>query len=185
MKKNNNAFTLIELMIVITIIALIAVTIWKFNFKKATNKQKILNYQTKIINNIKTLKNNALIWKSIDVVNNNPIVPQKWKIEFLTWSATQKGWIITSYLSWWTWHKKNEQSFTFEKWFFINDINCESIWDSSTWTLNSTWTLIIEWSNLTISWCTDSNKQILNFETKYKSEVKNFSINSISWIITK
>ena len=95
MKKNNhNAFTLIELMVVIGIIAILILGSNFLNFNKVSNKQKLDTKTIRIVSQIEEIRNNSLLWKWIWT---ELIVPKKYRIDF----STSWSWVIsTKYYSW-------------------------------------------------------------------------------------
>jgi prepilin-type N-terminal cleavage/methylation domain-containing protein len=65
MKKNNykltTAFTLIELMITIAIIAIIILSLNNIDFNKMSSNQRLDMFTNSIITNIENIRNNALL----------------------------------------------------------------------------------------------------------------------------
>lgn len=179
-KLKKNAFTLIELMVAITLIAIIAIWSSNLNFNALSDRQKLDGFFYKIKTNIETVMNNALIGKAIKLSDDSIIVPKQWKINFNnSWS-----WIIQSqYLTWWLFISHNE---IIPDRFYSITTNCEDFSWNNTWSLdNATWSILIEWTNLSYTWSTAgcSWKNVFRIETKYKNFKKIFTINTISWVI--
>lgn len=185
MKKfSSNAFTLIELMVVIAIIAMIILSSNFMSFNNVSNKQKLETKAVNITNNIEEIVNNALLWKWIWA---NLYVPKKYKIDF----STSWSWVInTQYFSWTyldynLFNKKADFSDKFES---LSQIKCFKL-NSSTpentfsWSTIWTWTLFIEWSNISLSWSCNSTTKILEIEIKRKSYTKKIQINTLNWLI--
>jgi len=187
MRKNNfNAFTLIELMVVIAIVAMLILGSNFLSFNKVSNKQKLETKIIRINSHFEEIRNNALLWKWIWT---NLFVPKKYKIEFsTTWS-----WVIkNTYLSWSNYidynlfNKKIDFSDRFES---ISQINCYKLDDLNNPenTFNSwsiwTWTIILEWLNMTLTWWCDNNEKILEVEIKRKNDTKKIQINTLNWLI--
>jgi len=184
-KKNFNAFTLIELMVVISIIAILILGSNFLSFNKVSNKQKLETKIIRINSHFEEIRNNALLWKWIWT---NLFVPKKYKIEFsTTWS-----WVIkNTYLSWgnyldYTLFDKNIH-FS-DKFDSISKISCLKLdWtetsnifsDSTIWT----WIILIEWANMTLTWWCDDNEKILEVEIKRKNDTKKIQINTLNWLI--
>jgi len=182
MNKNKSAFTLIELLIVIAITWIIALWIWKLNFKNISDRQRLDWFFYKVKTNIETIQNNALIWKAVNIwTQSSPKlkVPTKWEIDFSNfWS-----WKIISYYFTWATNstKKEFDSIIPANFQSINTI-CKNRW-TDTWNINWTWELIINWWNLTLSWACSDNLKILELTIKYKQFEKKLDINTISWVI--
>lgn len=174
MKKVIKAFTLLEIMIVITLIWIIIIWATNINFNSLSDTQRVDWFFYKIKNNIETIKNNVLIWREV-YHEWNTIVSNKWQIDFNnSWS-----WSIKTY---YYDHFDNKKSYsdyniTPESFYKIKVSNNWNIIEDS----KNVW-LIINWRNLSLTWITTNNK-VLEIETRYKDKVKIFTINTISWII--
>ena len=186
MRKNNfNAFTLIELMVVIAIIAILILGSNFLSFNKVSNKQKLETNVIRINSHFEEIRNNALLWKWIWT---NLFVPEEYKIEFsTTWS-----WIIkNTYLSWWIYYDYNlfEKNINFSdrfdsiseiKCFKLNTLTAENTFNS--WSTN-TWTIFIKWANMTLSWSCNATTKILEVTIKRKNDTKKIQINTLNWLI--
>ena len=64
-KKNKNAFSLIELVVVIGLITFIALTATSLNFQWLSDKQKLEIFSNRIITQIEAIRNDALVWKNL------------------------------------------------------------------------------------------------------------------------
>lgn len=183
MKKNNlKAFTLIELMVVI---ALIWILIWWANFLSFNNissKDKLETKVIKIISNIETIRNNALLWKWIW---QNLIVPEKYKIDFSTsWSWKINYYYFSGAISDFVKYNFDKEN-KLDKFESISSIKCLKL-DWSLWTnltTSQTWTIIIEWANMTLTWNCDNTTKILELNIKRKQFSKKININTVSWLI--
>ena len=175
--KNRTWFTMIELMIVISIILLITFWASSIDFNTFSDKQRSESFFSKVKTTIETVKNNALIWKWIWT---NLDVPSKWQINFKVDQA-----IITSYLDPSdTWLVFSEYSIYPENRYSIKKIVCSNIGGTGDYTLilGDTAELIITWWILKLeSDC--SNKQILKITTTYLWSDKIFELNTVSWVI--
>ncbi len=80
MKKTKKAFTIIELLIVLIIILLIF-SISSFNFFGMSDRQKLEIFTNKIISKVEEVRNNALVWKSVNLKWSWIFIPDAWKIE--------------------------------------------------------------------------------------------------------
>jgi len=165
------AFTIVELLIAIAIIWIIVIWVSNLNFSNISDKQRMDSFYYKIKSEIETVKNNSLIWKAID---SSMTVPKEWKIDFASGSTN----INISY-SWATWI--NYKNINIEKLYKIKGIKCSpSNSILATW---NTWSLIINWINLSLSWCSSPNDKTLIITTWYKEFEKKLEINTVSWVL--
>lgn len=89
MKKIKKGFTLIELMIVIAMIGIIFVWMRNINFNYMSDRQKAEQFANKIISQIETARNNAMIGRSVtDPDTWEKIIPDFWSIRFTSKHAT-------------------------------------------------------------------------------------------------
>jgi len=79
--ENKNAFTLIELLLVIFLIIMWIIWTSSLNFNLLTDKQKLENFVNRANIEFEEIQSNALLWKWIWATLENP---DKWKIEFLS-----------------------------------------------------------------------------------------------------
>ena len=183
MKKiSNTAFTLIELMVVIAIIAILILGSNFLNFNKVSNKQKLDTKTIRIVSQIEEIRNNSLLWKWIWT---ELVVPEKYKIDF----STSWSWVIKAqYFSWsyidYNFDKEISFSNNFDS---ISEIKCLELnknpINSFSWTTIWTWTIFIEWSNMSLSWSCDSTTKILELTIKRKADTKKIQINTLNWLI--
>jgi len=168
-----------EILIAITISAILAIWINSISIIKISESQKAWIFKNKVKNNIETAVNYSLAWKAVEA---DLWVPKYWKIEINNYNNWDGIWnVIVSY---WSWTFKTHTGLTIKpnKFYWINNITCDNL----TWTNKTNESkvyLIIENWNITLSWCTDEDQKILNFNTFYKSHIKNISINSINNVI--
>jgi prepilin-type N-terminal cleavage/methylation domain-containing protein len=179
--KEIKGFTLIEILVVISIIAILALWIVWMDFNRLSWKQKTEIFWNKIVSNMETIINNALLWKWIWVNLNTP---KQWKIEI----STTNSWTLkTSYLSWSLRYNYEETSLNTIYPYSISNIYCIKL-DGSTGGLelwNSTWTILIKQAELSLSWCEDDNFKILKFDTSFLDNKKTIDINTLNGIIKK
>lgn len=173
-------FTLIELMVVITIIWILALWISNVNFRAMSDGQKLKTYTNNIINNIETIRNNALMWKW---VTSDLIVPPSWKIDFgFSWS-----WSISTFYSWATWVPYSEFDTNFSDYYSIDSIRCLTLdWtEDNNLSVWEVWSVYIKQNILDLSWdCLDTSK-ILEITTAYKWFTNKFSVNTVNWLVEK
>ena len=65
MNKNNNAFTIVELLVAIVVVIIITLSWSNIAFRAISDKQNLEISTNKIISEIERVRNNSLIWKGI------------------------------------------------------------------------------------------------------------------------
>lgn len=176
MRKINSpaAFTIAELLVVISVISILALWIANIDFKRLSQKQQINIETTKIVNHIEEARNNALIWKWVGVSLSTP---ESWSTTIENTSSS--GSLEISYFS--------GGLVTYNNWespfpFSISNLECRRF-DNSVDTNSWPFTLIFTWSLGWISGCSDDSYKILNFDYGIWAITQNISINTLSWII--
>lgn len=180
--KNINGFTIMELMIAITIIWIIFIWSTNINFKYISDRQKLEIFTNKIISEIERIRNNSLIWKWIWTTL---IVPEKWKIEFNSWWNWTSTWnIITSYYNWSIWIQEN--NLKIEKLTNINKVDCIDVsWLVLPLNNTQTWTIIFEWWKYNLLWDCPSNYSNIEIYTSSLSYTWSINFDVVSWLIKK
>lgn len=173
MKKK--AFTLIELMVWISIVWIISISVANLYTKSNTDKQKLEIYTNKIIWKIDTVKNYALVWKWIGANLSTPI---NYKIQFSTWN-----YIKTFFNTWWIDNIYNELSLApFDYPYKLKSIECKKL--DLTSPTNSTWIIVtINWWNLSLTWCNNSYLKIVDFKISLNKYENTIRFNTISWVM--
>jgi len=180
--NKKQAFSLIELLVVITIISILIIWLSNLNFKWQQEKEELEKKVNKVINIIEEVQFNSLVWKSI----KNFEIPKWRKITFSTWS--QDEFILEKF------YKTGAVWFSVEKnileqpWFLIKNFYCSELNSSSTWSFSWTWEIIFEWRKLYLSGSTDCNwNEFQKFEIDFKLKrfEKKLIINTVSWNIIK
>lgn len=186
MKKNKKWFTLIELIVVISLLAIITIASTKMNFNKNIEKQNSLMFANEIHSNIEMIRNNSLLWKwvsdGIDIIH-----PTKWNIHISTWIVnTWNHWIIKwQYSTGWTFAKYNDFEVKFiDTHSYISKLTCYDINKTTSSTQNNIDIEVIG-STLSFSWCTAPNNKILEIQSEYKSFRKKIRLNSLNGVIEK
>ena len=187
MNYKKKAFTLIELIVWIAIIAIITLWITKLYWSNIPDKQKLDLFTNKIIWIIDSVKNYALVWKWIW---NNLDTPKYFKIELST-GTLSAGTFTWSYLQTYysTWSNVDviydEMSIkSFNEFYNINSIQCKKIDLSDPKdAIDGIVSISFEWSNATLSWCTDNYHKIVDIELYYKSFRKVIRLNALSWVV--
>ena len=181
--KKNKAFTLIELIVWITIMWVLAFAISNIDFNRLSNKQKLDIFAWKIKTTYETVRNNALAWKA---VGTNLVIPKKWNINF----SKNNSWtiIIETY-------DNTNNILESSKLLIPNNISIESIkcweyWEDKTLydEMTNTWTIEFSWINIKLNlnwdWSCDWNKdKILEIDIKDKVETKKITLNTLNWLV--
>jgi Tfp pilus assembly protein FimT len=180
--KSKIAFTLVELVVIITIIAILAIWVSRINFNAISNKQALESFVGSISNQIETVRTNALVWKW---VGTNLIVPTSWKMEF-----SKDNWTITtSYFSADSWIIDGEIKKT---WYEIKDISCTQPDGTSTSNYNK-WFIFFEkdkyslnnWTN----WCSwFDNKDYFSriaIQISFNWASETLEFNTLNWLIKR
>lgn len=173
------AFTLVEILVVISIIMIITIWASRINFNKSSDSQKANIFENEVFSFIETQRNNSLLWKWIWSSLENPT---KINIDI----ETSQTWSIKlNYFSWstiiWTWSFNKIDSFS-----YISDITCYNIDRTMSWSSNSISIDYINWDTF-ISWCNawTSTWTIYDISTKYKSFENIIRINMLSGVMER
>ncbi len=177
MKKNSFWFTLIEMLVVIVIIWILAISIKSFNFNKSMDKEYLLKYRNEVFTILEKTRNDSLLWKSLSW--NNLIIPTKRVITITksnwtnSWTVSLKNYSWSSLINWYN------ENITIPKYFSINNIKCNS-------EILSTLDIEYTWNQITLSWSDcNTDKITWEIEVKYKALTWSISINTISNLIQK
>jgi prepilin-type N-terminal cleavage/methylation domain-containing protein len=169
------AFTLAEILVVITIVGILALWISNMNFSRLSQKQRVNIEATKIINLIEEARNNALIWKW---VGTNLITPESWSITVENDSSS--GGIISRYLSWAISHTGSIWNSPFP--FSISNLECRTL-DDSPDTNSWPFTITFTWSVWWISGCSNNNYKKLSFTYWVWNLTQDININTLNGVI--
>lgn len=178
MKKKNpyRAFTLIEVLVVISVIGIITLWISSLDFNRLSQSQKIDIEISKIHSIFEEVRNNSLIGKW---VWTNLQTPSSWEMSFENTSSS--GSIDINYIS--------ASLQDYREWespfpFAILNMQCKNLNYSNQDTL-STALLSFSGSNISLSSpdCTIDKPKILEIEYGIWTNTKTISINTLSGII--
>ena len=111
------AFTLIEILVVITILSIIAFATGNFNFERLWNSENSKILQNKVINQIESARNKALLGKWVD--NSWTLVnPESWSVILTSTSTTTtpptQGKIEVEYKISWILTSNNYYTYNFQ-----------------------------------------------------------------------
>lgn len=180
--KNLKWFTLIELMVGITVIGILALGWMKLNFNKISDAQYIRIFTGKIISLYETTRNNMLIGRSINTAGTTPSI---WKIEIPIWSGKT---LTTSYSTWGVYIDYSLGKYVYKAAEWISKINCyTATWTTIGTTTSGTWVILITKDTISFSGTTTcdtiSTKKII-LETFYHSNTGTIEISGLSGIVT-
>lgn len=178
-KINTLAFSLIELLVWMSIITI--VILWSSNlwFKNMSDRQKLEIFNNKIIWEIEEVRNNSLIWKWFWV---NLTVPLEWKIDF----SRNNSWIVkTSYTNDWT-NRIEKNNLDIDDLMNISSISCKSVsGTTNTLSATQTWTIFFKWWKYILWWNCPTAYSNLIIQTFNKWYYKSVEFDVISWLIKK
>lgn len=180
--KTHKWFTLIELMVGITVIGILALGWMRLDFNKISDAQYIRIFTGKIISLYETTRNNMLIGRSIDTAGTTPSI---WKIEIPIWSGKT---LTTSYSTWGVYINYTAWTHVYKSSEWISKINCYTSAGTNTNTITSgTWIILITKDTISFSGTTIcdtiSTKKII-LETFYHSNTGSIEISGLSGIVT-
>ena len=150
MKKTYNAFTLIELIVLMWIIMILGVIITSLDFNRISQDEIINTESIKILASLEEMRNNALIWRAEDI---DWTIPQSWNISFnkdddtYTTSITKSDNITEAI-------KTNTLRSPFE----IINISCQNLDGSSSEDADDVEILFSIWWSTKLSGCDENNK---------------------------
>lgn len=166
-------FTLVELIIVISIIWVMAMMAPRINFSEINNQKRADVFTSHIWRVLESSRNNALFGRSIWVLS-----PDAWRVSI--WLANSWS-ILTEYLDGLTWIPYNDQDLSFSMAFpkSIWNVNCNDSGDI--WT--ATWIIQFEGRNVSYSWACSSTDKTMIIYTDYAWYTWSVIVNAVSWVI--
>lgn len=172
---DNKAFTLVEILVIITIIAIIIIWSNSMNFNKWRDKEELELFKNSIVSKFETVRNNSMMWKWIWP---NLDHPKLWKITFSTWTTVMK----TQYNTWAGLVDDTENTIT-DTTRSISKISCLKI-DNTFLNNVSSWVVLIKWDQLSLTWwCNDPLAKKLQMNFNYKNEIWTWTINIVNGLI--
>jgi prepilin-type N-terminal cleavage/methylation domain-containing protein len=181
------AFTLIELMVWISIISIISLWVTKLFWNKIPDKLRLDLFTNKFTWIIDSVKNYALVWKWIWPTLETPKYfkidiarTESWKLNEVSGS----GYIKTYYNTWLTDTYYAPMSLDkFANYYHISEISCKNLDLSNITSTIDNISISYEWSNIVLSWCVDNYQKIVDLELFYKWFKKILRLNVISWVL--
>ena len=183
-KKNKNAFSLIELVVVIGLITFIALTATSLNFQWLSDKQKLEIFSNRIITQIEAIRNDALVWKNLYDTTKKILfeVIEQWEIAINKTIATLE---VTAYprqkdIS----EVKEPRIVTTNKasaWEKIEALKCNWAWWEKS--IDSA-KIVFEWTKTAkVIWEDCNENSILQFELSYSKEKWIIEFDPVSWLV--
>lgn len=183
-KKNKNAFSLIELVVVIGLITFIALTATSLNFQWLSDKQKLEIFSNRIITQIEAIRNDALVWKNLYDITKKIWFEdiEQWEIAINKTTATLE---VTAYprqkdIS----EVKEPRIVTTNKasaWEKIEALKCNWAWWEKS--IDSA-KIVFEWTKTAkVIWEDCNENSILQFELSYSKEKWIIEFDPVSWLV--
>lgn len=167
-------FTLLELLIIISIISILALWVSRLNFWAISQRELLNTEVVRLVAWIEEMRNNAIVGRAYDEDGN---FPESWNIYF----PDNQNYRL-SYTSWWS--ESTIRSVRLREPFEFQSITCTN----TTWTDTSTiptweaWIIFsIDW-NVLIEWCSE-NWRIVVIELWAWENTRTMTVNTITWVI--
>lgn len=175
--QKQRAFTLVEILVVITLISIITLWAGQINFKRLSQRQEVAILTNNVINNIETIRNYASNGRGVGVSLETP---EFWEIRFSqAWS-----WSIETFYSTGSLVSFPETNWSSESNNIIDDIYCEKI-NGSTGSLSSTGIIVFEKNNITLSGCSDTFFRKLVMRFRVVDYTETIEINTLNGVVQK
>lgn len=177
---SKSAFTVMELLVVITVLIIIVIWATNVNFNTSTNNQRLEIFTNRIISEIETVRTDDLVWRA-ELEWSDLMIPENWKIEF----STTNSWEMITTVTNNTWVENNVRSLNIEEWYSINEIWCTH---PTSWNYNETdnatiifekWEYSLEWTGC--QWW----HNLITIKTFFNWIENEISFDTINWLITK
>lgn len=173
--KDKLAFTLIELLIVITITMIIIIWSSRVNFNFSTDKSRLESFKNKIVAQIETVRTNDLVWKGIWI---NLITPEKWEMNF---SNTSSGEIEIFYSTDWN-NSVSYNDMIIEDFYYIENVKCTNV--SWSYIDEDSWIIVFEKWNYSLSGSCLGYSEI-EINIWYKSIKDSIDFDTVNWLIKR
>lgn len=173
-----NAYSMAELLIAITLVAIIIIAASNINFNYSTDNARVESFKNKITSEIETVRTNDLVWKWIWT---NLIVPESWEIDF----SSNWSWSVSTY--YYNPNKTLYNDMIIENNFVINNIICE---DLNSWTTEANTASIYfeKWKYSLSGSCTPSSWSYyskIKIEIWYKTATWEIVFDTVNWLIKR
>lgn len=176
-QKHIHGFTLIEMIVVITLIGIFTLGITNIDFSRLSVRQKHEIFTNDIITNIETVRNFAFQGKGIGASLETP---DQWSIEI---SANGNGAILTQY-SWGINGIYEPTSFVVPNGYEITNLLCTDLERNSVENISGTGTIIFTNTTASLIWC-DPRLKVMELTAQHSGYSHTIEINTINGIIQK
>ncbi len=173
-----SGFTLIEMIIVITVLWIIFLSVNTFDFSRVSERQKHEILVNVIIWHIQTVRNYAFQGKWIGI---NLDIPSQWTVEI----SNTSSWTLLTQYSGTTSGIYSPTSLIAKKWEEIKDLRCLNLDRSTVENISGTVTLTMKGDNISIAGCSDPSLKILEMTISYRDYSSIIEVNTINSIIQK
>nr|MDD3720617.1 prepilin-type N-terminal cleavage/methylation domain-containing protein [Candidatus Gracilibacteria bacterium] len=175
MKKQ--AFTLVELMVSISIVGILSIGILNLYGNGIQNREILNIFLNKIVGRIETVKNNSLVGKGI---GTNLETPKYYKVIFST-----GNYMRTYYNTGGVDILFNSLSINpFENFYTIKSIECKKT-DLSNITTSNLITLTYKGTDISLTGCNNNYQKIIDLKFDYKGMESTIRLNTISGVLEK
>ncbi len=116
---SKKAFTVMELLVVITVMIIIVIWATNVNFNTSTTKQRLEIFTNRIVSEIETIRTNDLVGRA-ELEGSNLEIPERWIIEF----SSDNNWKMETKLVNNLWNTKVIKTLNIEDWYSIDEIWC-------------------------------------------------------------
>ena len=177
-KKGKTAFTLIELMVWISILSIIIMGASNIDYNRLSQKQRLEIFTNNIKSEFERIRNNSLAWKWVWVSLN---IPETWQVDY----SLSNSWTIISKAYSWT-NILSAENILFQNRLHISKIRCLKLDLTENYIIPNTETgsLIIKWSHIKLWWnCTNNTSKILEITVSDRINTKKIIINSLNWLV--
>lgn len=176
--KHTPGFTLIEMIVVITIISIIALAVTNIDFSRLSARQKHEIFTNNIITQIETIRNYSFQGKWIGI---NLDTPDTWQID-ISWNAS---WSIVTTYSWAVSGTYLPATFNVNPGYQITNIECKNLDESTVSSISGTWSIFFSYDTVNLAGCSPTTLKILEFTTSFAEYSDIIRVNTINGIIEK
>lgn len=186
MKKSYQAFTLLELLVGMTIVFILFFGASRVNFNPQIDKQNADAFSNNIKTSIETIRNYALSGKWVSPSGGGGLIhPSSWSISIQSVNLpSSPSWNIqASYINGWSFDFKELNVDFINQFWKIQSLACRSISGGTPSSLTNV-TITFTGSEVGISWCGPSQK-ILDIRANYKNFNYIITLNAITGVVEK
>lgn len=174
--KKNSGFTLIEILVVISVIIILFLAGSQLDFNRMWSQERIEIFNTKILSHYETIRNNALLGKWIDLAID---VPDKWKIRY---SSVWDGGVASQYSinDGTSWVNYDEITPMIPDRHSITNLNCYDLNGNTAQNSGTNAEIIFDGNDITLWWKCSASARVLQFETNFLDITYQISVNMLN-----